>query len=286
MPERRRGATTEYILVFDGKFTKDTVKQAEALLEHLRRLSGDARLTLVRVEDGSVRIVLRGTRAGFEQLQASATTGELAEMVGMDLLGIEWAEAFEPSAEADEEALIERARSGDREAWEQLLNDLYPTISHMARSVMHHGRYGWVEAEDLAAEALMSLMPDRLPEWAKSLNDLRRFSYMVLRRKAMDYMRREQRDRAARAEVPMIDVAKAEEGDLLESLAGMEAYRRLDAVLSQLSSRERAVLRAFYFENMSLSKVSEELQISRPAVHRLLRRAVERVSSQVREKTD
>ena len=72
----------EYVLVLTATIDEVDRPRAEAIVAHLRELTGDARLTLKRVEEGSVRIVAEGSRDGYELLRRLSETGELSEVLG------------------------------------------------------------------------------------------------------------------------------------------------------------------------------------------------------------
>ena len=64
--------------------------RAAAIVAHLRKLSGDMRLTLVRVEKGSVKLVLEGSREGFERIEALFRSGQLAQELGIGIAELGW----------------------------------------------------------------------------------------------------------------------------------------------------------------------------------------------------
>ncbi|MBK8253213.1 MAG: TIR domain-containing protein [Polyangiaceae bacterium] len=80
----------QWTFVVTGSISDYDRRTLEALIEHLRKLSGDARLTLIRVEEGSVRIVLRGTRVGFEKLTRLHQEGRLAPSLNVTVQELEW----------------------------------------------------------------------------------------------------------------------------------------------------------------------------------------------------
>ena len=65
---------------------------ADAIVDHLRKLSGDAMLTLRRIEAGSVVFVLDGSLDGFEIIQQLFTTGRLVKVAGLHVLDVRLAQ--------------------------------------------------------------------------------------------------------------------------------------------------------------------------------------------------
>lgn len=60
-------------------------KQLEAIVAHIREISGDATLTLQKVEVGSIKLVLRGTEEGFNRVEYLLRTGELDNILGFPI---------------------------------------------------------------------------------------------------------------------------------------------------------------------------------------------------------
>jgi hypothetical protein len=63
-------------------------KQLEAIVAHIREISGDATLTLQKVEVGSVRLILRGTEEGFNRVEHLLRTGKLDNILGFFVQGL------------------------------------------------------------------------------------------------------------------------------------------------------------------------------------------------------
>ena len=70
---------------------KDTALIAD-IVAHLRKISGDASLTLLEVRKGSVVLLLQCVRAGFERLQESYERGELKTISGFEVQGLKIAD--------------------------------------------------------------------------------------------------------------------------------------------------------------------------------------------------
>jgi DNA-binding winged helix-turn-helix (wHTH) protein/DNA-directed RNA polymerase specialized sigma24 family protein len=80
----------QYVLVISATI-KDVDKPIAAAIEaHLRKLSKDVTLTILRIEDGSVILILEGTRAGFERIRELVESGQLSEIFGFDVVDLRW----------------------------------------------------------------------------------------------------------------------------------------------------------------------------------------------------
>lgn len=70
-------------LVWSATIDDARKERVEAILAHLRELAIDDALTLVKIEKGSVILVLQGSPEGFERIQALFREGRLAELLGI-----------------------------------------------------------------------------------------------------------------------------------------------------------------------------------------------------------
>ena len=97
--ERHEGSfQTRLSITTDGEYSAKTVgilheyddPRREMLTRLLRELSGDPHLRIVRVEAGSVVLVIEGTREGFERLETLLAQGQLSEKLGLVVEAIRW----------------------------------------------------------------------------------------------------------------------------------------------------------------------------------------------------
>lgn len=65
-------------------------QKVEAIVALLRELAKDPYLTLRRVDKGSVKLLLEGSRDGFEHLKALIEEGTLAQQLGISVMGLNW----------------------------------------------------------------------------------------------------------------------------------------------------------------------------------------------------
>jgi nucleoside phosphorylase/tetratricopeptide (TPR) repeat protein len=104
--------TGQYMLVLSATINELDKARVQAIVAHLKTLSDDTELTLVRIEDGSVRVILQGSRAGFEELRLLFESGQLSTVLGIEILDVEWQgtpTAQHPSRESTSEALYARS---------------------------------------------------------------------------------------------------------------------------------------------------------------------------------
>jgi hypothetical protein len=78
-------ATVEFKMVLTGTISVEDKTQIEAIVAHLKKLSKDADLTLLKVEEGSLVLCLQCSREGFERLQRLSNV-ETLNILGFDVV--------------------------------------------------------------------------------------------------------------------------------------------------------------------------------------------------------
>ena len=79
----------KWILVLSATINEVDKPLAEAMIAHLRQISGDASLTLKRIESGSVKLVLEGSQNGLELIEALFKEGKLTEILGIPIQDVQ-----------------------------------------------------------------------------------------------------------------------------------------------------------------------------------------------------
>ncbi len=82
--------TGQYVLVFSATIDEVDKERAEAIVAHLREISKDARLTLIEIKEGSVKLLLKGTREGFDRLESLFKSKKLSEELGVEVTDLQW----------------------------------------------------------------------------------------------------------------------------------------------------------------------------------------------------
>lgn len=80
-----REPRVRFAVVWKGTVAENDLPMVEALVQGLDSVSEGGKLIALRAEPGSVRLVLTGTRAGFERIRALHVEGMLAERLGTAL---------------------------------------------------------------------------------------------------------------------------------------------------------------------------------------------------------
>ena len=100
-----------YEFIIGGSIKRSNRKKLEAIVVYLKNISGDANLTLLDVEEGSIKLILQGSEEGFQRLRSLIASGELSKVMGAPVQGINRLAA--PNIEAEQLTLTPmKANSG------------------------------------------------------------------------------------------------------------------------------------------------------------------------------
>lgn len=162
----------------------------------------------------------------------------------------------EPENISDEQ-LISRYQEGDRQALQLLIKRFQPKLLRM---INYHTGYG-APVEDIAQECWYAILSKL--EGLKLRISFEAWAFTIARRKAIDWIRARQRSRTrdealkadSQTEVPDNGTANRE-----EKLKGVRRG------IQRLSPTQQIVLEMFYLENLSLTEVSNVLDIPQGTV--------------------
>jgi Pentapeptide repeats (8 copies) len=90
--ENSDGKRKRAAFVIEGSFDNlDPTKLAklQAMVRVIQQLTGDASMVTVDIEEGSIRLILEGSEEGIERLKQLFDEGELAEILGTPVRGVE-----------------------------------------------------------------------------------------------------------------------------------------------------------------------------------------------------
>ncbi|WP_392530186.1 alr0857 family protein [Nostoc sp. C117] len=80
-----------------GSFDEVDHGKLKAILALLQKISGDATIEIIRVEEGSIRIILNGSDEGLERIKQLFESGELTEVLGTPVEYVDLTELDEKS---------------------------------------------------------------------------------------------------------------------------------------------------------------------------------------------
>jgi CBS domain-containing protein len=81
--------STKYVVVLSATIDAVDKPLLETIVSHLHQISGDASLTVQKVEPGSIRLYLEGSEDGFKELDSLFTSGKLSKILGFEIQEID-----------------------------------------------------------------------------------------------------------------------------------------------------------------------------------------------------
>jgi RNA polymerase sigma-70 factor (ECF subfamily) len=158
--------------------------------------------------------------------------------------------------------LVERAKTGDREAYGELVTRFQSSVYAMALSRVRDP----LEAQELAQDVFVHAMR-KLPQ----LRDARCFAGWLRRITArMAINRLTRRGPLFGADPELLDAVEAKTRTAEENYAVGEAVEQLKAGLAELKPLDRQTLEAFYIRGRSLKQIAKEFAVPTGTVKRRL----------------
>jgi RNA polymerase sigma-70 factor (ECF subfamily) len=170
-------------------------------------------------------------------------------------------------------SVVERARSGDRAAYGELVRRFRPAVYAVVLAWLHDPN----EADDVAQEVFIHSMRK-----LAQLRDVRCFAgwlrQIAVRLSLNRLNRRHPFGTAGPSRLPQVMASGAAP---LDELIDAEERGRVRDGLGQLKPLDRAVLEAFYLRGLSLREISEEFDVPLGTVKRRLHTARQRLKEQL-----
>lgn len=102
LPDARLATLTptqiEYEFVLSGHIDEVDRQKLEAIVLHLREVTGDTTLTYLKVESGSIKLTLKGTEKGFNAIESLIASGQLKQVNGFSIQGVHRAKSDKPNS--------------------------------------------------------------------------------------------------------------------------------------------------------------------------------------------
>lgn len=165
--------------------------------------------------------------------------------------------------------LVDRAKTGDREAYGELVARFQNSVFAMALARVRDP----LEAQELAQDVFVHAMR-KLPQ----LRDARCFAGWLRRITArMAINRLTRRGPLFGADPELLDTVAARDRTAEENFAVREAVEQLKAALAELKALDRATLEAFYLRGRSLKQMAREFDVPTGTIKRRLHVARQRL---------
>ena len=192
-------------------------------------------------------------------------------------------------AAPDDRSLIERAQSGDREAFEELVHRFDRDVLRIALNILHKTE----DARDVYQEAFLKIYKN-LPRFRFECS-FYTWMYRVVTNVCLDHLRR----RSSRPEDQAPEFAINLNGDFSTTdffdrqqepsassdperrMMGLEISRRISTALKHLTPRERIVFEMKHYQGLKLRAIGEALGTSEETVKNSLFRATRKLRLQL-----
>lgn len=167
--------------------------------------------------------------------------------------------------------LVERAKTGDREAYGELVIRFQNSVYAMALARVRNP----LDAQELTQDVFVHAMR-KLPQ----LRDARCFAGWLRRITArMAINRLTRRGPLFGAEPEMLDTVAARSVDPVERMEVGEAVAQMRAALGELKPLDRQTLEAFYLRGRSLKQMGREFEVPTGTIKRRLHVARQRLKA-------
>lgn len=159
-------------------------------------------------------------------------------------------------------SLLEQVRSGNQQAFNALVGELFPAVYRAALRVLRQEQ----EAEDVAQDVFLKIWRD--PPELRAETNLKAWSTRVATNGAIDRLRKKRPD--ASDDMPdQVDPSAAAD----EALQAGEAADAVQQAIDHLPERQRLALVLTYYQGLPNKEAAELLDVSVDALESLLARA-------------
>ena len=200
------------------------------------------------------------------------------------------------SEAADSHTLMERAKAGDQAALNELLGLFRPVLRSFAERVVSGRLARRMDVSDLVQDTLWEAYQALGPDFrGESEAELQRWVQQILQSNYVDAFRRHvlAMRRSVTAEAALENASGPAGAQIAcdsltpsQHVVRDEEEQRLRAAVAQLPPDQSRAVQLFYFEKRPLEEVRAALdKPTANAVSQLLRRAMDRLRSLLREKT-
>lgn len=194
-------------------------------------------------------------------------------------------------AASEDRSLIERAQTGDRQAFEALVHRYDRDVLRIALNILHKSE----DARDIYQEAFLKVYKN-LPRFRFECS-FYTWLYRIVTNVCLDHLRRRNSRPEDQAPDPEFHSSGEASGvdffdrqqqpsaasDPERRLMGIEISRRISVALEQLTPRERMVFEMKHYQGLKLRAIGEVLGTTEETVKNSLFRATHKLRQQLEE---
>ncbi|MCB6972620.1 MULTISPECIES: RNA polymerase sigma-70 factor [Butyricimonas] len=167
--------------------------------------------------------------------------------------------------------IVADIRGGNKNSFKEFFEDYYPILCVFASKYVKDDE----QCKDIAQEALLSYWEKR-----KDFEDIYKvkgFLYMVARNRCLNYLKREQVNRA------YVNEANLESEEYFhEEVIEQETYRLVQEAVDALPQQMRTIIK-YAMEGMKNPRIAVEMGIAEGTVHALKKTAYRKLREQLKE---
>ncbi|HZJ99799.1 MAG TPA: sigma-70 family RNA polymerase sigma factor [Tissierellaceae bacterium] len=177
--------------------------------------------------------------------------------------------------------LVKRAREGDMDAKEEIINKLQPLLVSSIRRYYFNKN----EFEDLMQEGNLKIL-----ESIYSYDEDKGVFFLGYIKTMLKYMYLDKHkikiysslnEKTLEGDGEIIDLLLSDDEDILEDIVLREDVEKLREKLGVLTNRQRKIVLFFYIEKISISKIADRLGISYRTVVNTKTRAIEKLRKNI-----
>lgn len=269
----------KWVLVLSATIDEIDKPKAEAIVEHLRKLSRDSDLTLLKIESGSVRIYFEGDEDGFERIKSIFKSQNLTNICEFEVIEIRLEETMSPtnSVAEYENRLITNIQRGNSEAVNELISRYIDRIIKIIK--IRIGKYDKEDWQDVVSSVISALL-DKVRQGQIKAEKLPAYIFGLIRIKIREY----QVNYTEQYRYCKIEPELLEEEFLLENVKKEKMLKAIEEAIDNLDSEHKQILYLRYSDKLTVKQIAEKLQLTNNQVYtriqyarKLLREEMKRI---------
>lgn len=178
--------------------------------------------------------------------------------------------------------LINRSKSGDLQAIEELLNASYATVAYKCRRMLGNEQ----DAEDLTQEILVIVYsklntleePEAYWGWLNRIATNRCYNFLERNHKDLQFAEDEDGNSYADT-IETLDERQIPD----KAMDNAETARMIDEIVAGLPDAQRAVILMYYYDEMSVKEIAQTTKVPEGTIKRRLDLARNKIEKRVRE---
>lgn len=263
----------KWLLVLSATVDEIDKSKAEAIVEHLRKLSGDLDLTLLKVESGSVKIYLEGNENGFERIKSLLKSQNLVSLCGFEILEMRLENVVDSAGTIAEyeNRLITNFQLGNFESANELISHYIDRITQVVKKHIGEYKNDW---QDVVHDIILKLL-DKIRQGQIQAERLPAYLVTLIRQETRKYQARYTR--------PSVNFMLADrlENILEQARPTEELLKAIEEAIDTLDYKYKQILYLRFFDQLTVRQIAEKLQLTDNEVYHRIYRARKLLSKEI-----